>query len=68
MLEGFFDDGPLEPVRDHWHELTHLGQTNNIGFIHLNLGPNYPLRDQPMERHAESVGRAFANRVLGIGR
>jgi len=49
------------------HELTHLWQNNNIGFIHLTLGPNYSVRDQPLEHHAESVGRAFANRVLGTG-
>jgi|RhiMetdeSRZDD1v2_1073273.scaffolds.fasta_scaffold2956635_1 hypothetical protein len=48
------------------HELTHLWQNNNIGLVHLDLGPNFPIRDQPMERHAESVGRAFADRVLGI--
>jgi hypothetical protein len=49
------------------HERTHLWQNNNIGFIKLDLGSDYPVRDQPLEHHAESVGRAFANRVLGIG-
>jgi RHS repeat-associated protein len=67
VAEDFFDGSPWLQLSSMGHELTHLWQNNNIGFIKLDLGPNYPNRDQPMEIHAESVGRAFANQVLGIG-
>jgi RHS repeat-associated protein len=68
VAENFFDGSPWLQLSSIGHELTHLWQNNNIGFIHLDLGQDYPVELQPLEIHAESVGRAFANRVLGIGR
>jgi hypothetical protein len=64
---GRFDLDQWEQLATMGYELTHLWQNNNIGFIYLDLGPNYPDWLQPLERHAESVGRAFADQLLGIG-
>jgi RHS repeat-associated protein len=66
LAENFFDRDLWTQLATMGHELTHLWQNNNMGFIHLELGPNYPVKDQPLEIHAESVGSAFADRVLGI--
>jgi len=35
--EGFFDDDPWNQYATIGHELTHLWQNNNMGFIHLPL-------------------------------
>jgi hypothetical protein len=54
IAEDFFDGSPWMQYATIGHELTHLWQNNNIGFIHLYLRPSYPVEDQPLERHAES--------------
>jgi len=62
LAEGFFEQSSWDQHATMGHELTHLWQNIHMGFVHV---PGLPLQDQPLEVHAESVGRAFADQTVG---